>query len=78
MPGWVLSIIIQLVIKWGAPWLIHAIMAYPKLPQEVRDVLQKLLDALGDPKASNSAAKKTALSELKDCLGVACDIALKE
>lgn len=78
MPGWILSILIQLVIKWGAPWLIKSIMAYPKLPPEVRAVLQKLLDALGDPQASNSAAKKTAIQELKDCIGVACEVALKE
>lgn len=78
MPAWLLAIIVQTVIKFGAPWLINAIMKAPKIPQEIKDVLQKLLDALGDPKVSNSSAKKTALSELKECLGVACDIAIKE
>lgn len=77
MPAWLLSIVINMVIKYGAPWLISLLMK-ANFPKEIKDILQKLLTSLGDPKASDSSAKKTAIAELKTCLGVACEAVLKE
>lgn len=74
MPGWLLTLILQVVVKFGLPALITAVMNYSKTPAEVKIILQKLLDALENPTVSNSAARKTAVAELKECVGVACQV----
>ena len=63
MPNWLLQIIVTLAIRVGVPELVKL---FPKIPQEVIDIINKLLDALNNPTVSNSSAKKMAISQVRD------------
>lgn len=62
MPSWLLQIIVTLAVKIGVPALLKY---FPKLPPYILDIINKLLADLGNPKVSNSVAKKQALSKLR-------------
>lgn len=69
MPGWLISLLATLAIKFGIPWIIKK---WPGIPQQVIDIINELLSKLNDPNQSNSAAKKVAIFKIKECTGVGC------
>lgn len=67
MPSWLISLLVNLAIKIGFPYLIKLI---PGIPQAILDIIQKLLEELQKPQVSNSAAKKTAIASIRKELQV--------
>lgn len=75
MPAWLLQILITIAIKIGVPALLKY---FPGVPQQVVDIINQLLDSLKDPKQSNSAAKKIAISSVKDFCTTGCESDTKQ
>lgn len=76
MPAWLIQIIVTLAIKFGVPYIVKL---FPKIPDQVIDIIDTLLEQLKDPNVSDSSAKKTALYSIKaHCEGVACPPSPKE
>lgn len=65
MPTWLIPIIVNLAIKLGVPALVKWL---PWIPQAVLDAITELLNNLKDPSVSNSAAKKTAMVNVREAI----------
>lgn len=76
---WWLKIIIDLAIKVGSPLLLGWIKDKIKsLPDEIRKIIEELINGINDPDVDTKEAKKEARNAFKrECSGVACPPDLK-
>lgn len=81
LPIWV-QLLIKAIISIGSPYLIDFLKSkFKNLPQDVIDILNKLLEGLADPKTPNKAAKKAAREAFKrhcESEGTGCPIDTKK
>ena len=70
MPNWLLPLI-KLAIQIGSPYLLSLINStVAKLSPAIQEIIQELIDALKNPTASNSAAKKMAVHKINGLVGM--------
>lgn len=77
MPPFLLNIIISFAIKFGLAWLVKR---FPGIPQEVIDIIEKLLGGLKSAESPDEKAmlKRQAMRDVKaHCDGVACESGVK-
>lgn len=75
MPTWLINIIVTLAVKVGLPWVVQK---FPKMPQEIIDIISQLLEQLKNPTVSNSVAKKQALTRVKEFCTAGCEATTKK
>lgn len=70
MPFW-LTIIINLALRFGVPWLLKK---FPFLPPNIREIIEKLIGDLDVKKAEKKELVAKAKAEIKACTGPNCPV----
>lgn len=78
MPTWIIGIILDLVLKFGIPWIIEFIRKrWPNLLPTVGPVLTEYVKDINDGVLSKAEARRKARQRLRECHGIACPADLK-
>lgn len=75
MPVWLINILVNIAIKVGLPWVVQK---FPKLPQEIVDIISELLEQLKNPNISNSVANKQAIARVNEFCTSGCEAKIKK
>jgi hypothetical protein len=71
MPGWLLPLLINFLVKFGLPALMAFLRKrFPWIPLSA--VMQVLADHAVEIKAAKAPVKEETKQRLKECFGVAC------
>lgn len=72
IPSWLMAII-KLAVQIGSPYLLELVKKwFSKLPVEVVEIINELINGIKNPAIPTRNAKKAAAFKLKRCQGVAC------
>lgn len=80
MPRWLISIVLNLVLKFGIPKLLEWLKERwgLRVSEEVITVLSDYEKDMKEAKISKREAKKRAKERLRHCVGTACPTDLKK
>ena len=75
MPGWIISLILQMVLKFGIPMIIDWLkkrFPWLPIPEQMVPVLQDYIRDVQEAKVTKQMARRRAHTRLRECYGVAC------
>lgn len=75
MPAFIINLVLQLVLKFGIPWLLDWLkkrFPWLPIPEQIVPVLQDYIRDVKEAKITKQMARRRAHTRLRECYGVAC------